>query len=306
MRFSVAVIGCVLGAVACRSRALSMGGWEGHENIPCDALEGGDRGAAGLPRVTEHDWSVASIDSFVSRTVAGTVAVDLLSGTPRLLPDCRLAGKYTEALGETGSGRFWATSRPLFGFEELPPECFEATHAIAAYVRRVGRFEALAVPLPCPFVDDASPARGCIGRGLTGRERLARARAIIRKLETEIDPFPSVSLELYALAPDASMVPARFGLSTTRPFDWRQRDCVLASHMGWVSSGYDWSEDASGRGSVVPRPRNLVPEIDIFRSGDSCLYRPIFTTCFPELFRPKQLRSVCWESVELEPSNPQH
>jgi hypothetical protein len=302
-RCSTAMMSCLLSVVACRSRPPSMGGWEGHGSVPCQSVDAGGCYAADLPRVTDRDWSPAVIESFVDRAAVGTVAIDLSAVPPGLLSDCRLPGMYTEARGEAGSGQFWATNRPLLGFEEMRSDCVNATHVVAAYSLQDDRFEALAIPLPCPSVREATPAVGCVGRGLTGRERLERARSIGLRWQPDGGQSPGASLEIYALAPDATMAPTLFGLLPSQLPTWPQRDCVLAAHMAWLREGYGLEKDAKGAVKIIRWERYVRPEVDIARSEESCLYRPIFLSCFPELFRPKQLSADCWVPATLDTSN---
>lgn len=270
--------------------------WEGSPGhcdlAPIDACP-----AAGLPRITERDWSRDEIAQFLQRSRQGTVAV-IADGTRTVLvPECALDGRYVEVMGERLDGRFWATNRVLFDQGEAPPGCARATHAVAAFAYRatppVG-FSAILVPLPCPTTD--APAPGCIARGLTLSERRVRAQAIYddRVMATRV-AVPSTLLELYAIAPDRPEWLASVMQLPALPRG--AGDCGLGGQIGWLSSHYQLSACTGGKyvleRSPAPRP---LPTLDPDRSQDSCDHRPAFLTCFPGLFDPApDTLGGCWE-----------
>jgi hypothetical protein len=177
--------------------------WEGRgegDSTSCELKAGTNCGIGSLTRVSEGDWAPGELAAFLARTPEGTAAVSRNGGQLRLVPDCHLRGKYGEVQGKSGAGRFWtASAGSIFVPQEIDPACLEATHVIAVFATRNGHFGAMLVPLPCPSVSDPSPAIGCIGRGLNGPERQARARALRKGLGHPRDP--GVLLDIYALSP---------------------------------------------------------------------------------------------------------
>ena len=155
----------------------------------CDFPSARVCGAGNLPRVNSRDWPEADVQRFAERATKGTVAVVADGKSVKLLPDCRLPGSYTEVRTKPGQGRLWATNRPLLLTTEVEgAACVEATHVVAAFVRaRSGppAFSGVLVPLPCPAVADDAPARGCVGRGLTGPLRQARAESLREEAERD-------------------------------------------------------------------------------------------------------------------------
>jgi hypothetical protein len=252
-------------------------------------------GAEGLPRVTERDWSPEAIQLFLRRASQSTVAVERATAT-RVLPDCRLDGAYVEVRGEAGSGRFWATNRPLFATHEIGPDCAGATHAVAAYVTHGQRFEGILVPLPCPPTSDTSPARVCIARDMTGPERQLRAQMLEHKWEPDIESSgaPGQALQIYALAPDDPV-----GLSALGEI---RKDCVMSAHASWVRAGYQVEHGSR----PVRRPVAATtmgptaglametPRIDREWAARTCLASPVFLTAFPELFVVDRQGGSCW------------
>jgi hypothetical protein len=152
----------------------------------------------------------------VAAAERGTVAVTLSDARAQTSPDCTLPGAYTEVNG-TGGGRFFATNRAILRTDEVDAKCRSATHLVAAYVTwrdaAVDRIAAILVPLPCPSASDPAPAPGCVGAGLTGPERAARAKPLTERLIANAAGKPMVleALTAFALAPDQEF-PLRFVL----------------------------------------------------------------------------------------------
>lgn len=207
---------------------------------------------------------------------AGTVVVVFWDGAVRVLDTCKLAGPYTEVAGEAGSGRFWASHRTLFRPGELSEGCAAATHSVAAFaVGTSGAFSAILIPLPCPSTADARPAEGCVGRGLTGPERLERALKL-RKRGSSTSPV-SEAFEAYALFSE----------------DRTGRDFLHG-----LASRQDADCSMSGQVSALGFQVEL-PTIDLQRSWDECEYQPAYLGCFPGLFDPAPGEPHgCWRPVK--------
>ena len=258
-------------------------------------------GAGQLPRITENDWSETDLSRFRARAERGTVAVAYARGKARLVPDCSLDGTYTEVLAQQpGEGRLWATNRVLL----LPREvtgtgCAGATHLVAAFAAGGAWFAAIVVPLPCPSVTDREPARTCVGSGLDGAARLARAPALAAKIPPREQWSASRAyvpevLDVYALAPDD---PVALHLLTDI-----LTECALKEQAGWISRQYLTRRTLDGTVQVVPNPSlyppdNAPPHLDENQSARSCLYQPAFRKCFPALFEPSAGTTGCWAPV---------
>jgi hypothetical protein len=249
--------------------------------------------------VTEHDWSPAEVAAFAERARQGTVAVDRRDSRVRVLTACRLDGTYLEIKGKTGSGRMWVTNRPLLRTDEVDGDCAEATHEVAAYARAGNRFEAILVPLPCPPVVDAEPARGCVGRGMTGPERIERSGTLQVSLAAGRESHSSTDraalsagriLEMWALAPDE--------YSAARCLGGLPDDCAFRAHGVWVGSVYYWDETGGRARTGKHSASRATPEIALAESADDCLFRPVFLDCFPRLFEADHDGGACWSPAE--------
>jgi hypothetical protein len=275
------------------------------EGARCRIEPGVNCGAGDLPRLTERDWPRATIEQFVQRTKRGTVAVERSEGGTSLSPDCKLDGKYTEVRGEPKSARFWATNRSLLLYDEVGPNCAGATHVVVAFALSsesdagAFRFSAVLIPLPCPSVSDPMPAKGCLGKGLSGPQRLERAQQIMKVVRPD-DAYRqklSALFEVYALIPDD-----RWGLGYLAKMRGQDvHDCTLEEQINWALRKYALVEDARG-GRVWQRRENgeAPAPISISLSQDSCLTRPPFLSCFPGLFTPSE-GGGCWAPAEPTP-----
>jgi len=277
----------------------NLGDWEAHPNacIPDETT----CGSAGLPRVTERGWTIKEIDAFVDRAKKGTVAVDHNGSKDRIMENCQLSGAYLEILGSKGSGRMWATNRPLFRTDEVDSDCAAATHVVAAFARKEGRFEAILVPLPCPSVADERPARGCLARGLSGPERMKRSQALVARLEASYEAASQSErqnkidaaqiLEPWVLAPDE--------YSTTRWLSGLPKDCAFSAHGSWVANVYSGWDDGSGylRTRIGPKPHP--PRFGVGAEALlKCIHRPVFLHCFAGLFEPARFGGACWSPAD--------
>jgi hypothetical protein len=270
---------------------------------------GSDCTGHGLRLLTEQEWSATEIASFAARAARGTTAVDRGPKGVSMVADCSLDGRYHEIGGKPGSGRLWVTNRPLFRVDEIGPSCARATHVVAAFARKGRRFQAILVPLPCPSVADKKPAPGCVGRGLTGAERLQKSKALQARIEPvkvvprnqkerkrmlltgELDilrkpdiPSDGWLLDMWALAPDE--YPAVRWLSEVK------KDCPLAAQGGWLASCY--SKDSAPGAPAKPSshsPPPLKMHLD-YGWRPECEGRPVLLTCFPALFQPA-VDSIC-------------
>ena len=249
--------------------------------LPCSAGE--------LPRLDRRTWSAEEIERFITRSLHGAAAVIYADGAARLVPGCKLDGGYQEVPAKPGSGRFWASDRLLYIPDEIGGDCAEATHVIGAFALRadggvVTEFGAILVPLPCPSVHAESPAKGCIGRGLTGSERLERARALMNRGGEAMFADASVSLEAYALAPDAIETLDYLG-QLDGAGKWRL-DCGLQGQAQGMWELYFVDMEGDRR---VLRLRSywqsMRPRVrwDCFL----CSSQPAFQACFPGLFAPR-------------------
>jgi hypothetical protein len=274
----------------------SKGDWESRANS-CRSETG--CGASGLPRVTEQDWSPAEVTAFVERAGKGTVAVDWRDGRVRLLATCRLDGAYLEIKGKTGSGRMWVTNRPLFRTDEVGGDCAEGNHEVAAYSRAGNHFEAILVPLPCPPVADAEPARGCLGRGMTGSQRIKKSEPLMVGLAAARESHSSPDraalsagriLDMWALAPDE--------YHAAQWLAGLPDDCGFRAHGVWVSSVYYWDATGGRARTGKHATSRAAPEFALAQSADDCLFRPPFLDCFPRLFEAAHDGGACWSPAE--------
>lgn len=285
---SMMALACLFGAVVtCKSslREAREGddhpvSWEGHQDFSCESNPVRSCVKQRLSRVTQKDWSSVVLEQVLARSAQGTVAVDQSGGTTHLLPSCHLPGSYTEVQGAPGRGRFWATDRPIILSGEVGPDCRAATHVVAAFATATpladggaSHFAAILIPLPCPASSEPAPAEGCVGRGLTGEERLARARQ-----KGHEDAGVSSHFEAYALAPDDADSLDR--LQEARPYV----DCFLTEQIGVINA----TLSHGGR------------DLDSWRKFDedgNCRERPPFLDCFPDLFEPAKSDGQCWKSA---------
>jgi hypothetical protein len=233
------------------------------------------------------------------------VALEWDGRGPRLIDGCRLDGGYTEVAGERGSGRLWASNRVMFRADEIPPGCSTATHVVATFVvpptaekaeRTPVEPSAILVPVPCPPTSDPKPARGCIGRGLTGAQRMDRAQSLIARFRQSGAPQPEVALalEIFALIPDDYL-----GVVFARRAN--TEDCALHDQAMWVGAQYVNVRDHKGEQRMKLSPegnRPPVPTLDEGGSTQSCLMRPVFLQCFPGLFDPAPAGGGCWWKAE--------
>ena len=284
----------------------------GHVGSACEQDGTQVCGAGDLPRVTGREWMEAEVRRFVERAATGTtaVAVDPRSHAVTLVSGCRLPGAYTEVRTQPGGGRLWATNRVLlFPGEVDRVACAEATHAVVAFARAtIGAvsFSGVLMPLPCPTITDDSPARGCVARGFAGADRLAGARAVVKKPRGKPIQALGVTevLEVYARAPDDELALGllqRMALNT---------ECTLLAHVRWLASQYRTTAVPGGEPvtSLLPpddpsRPVNK-PVLDVELGDRSCLHHPVFRKCFPGLAVPVDEPWRCWEPAVRRPASP--
>jgi hypothetical protein len=279
----------------------------GHVASACEQDSAQVCGAGDLPRVTSREWSELEVRRFVERAATGTtaVAVDARKHGVKLVSGCRLPGAYTEVRTQPGSGRLWATNRVLlFPGEVDRVACDEATHAVVAFARAAAAgatgavsFSGVLMPLPCPTITDGKPARGCVARGLAGADRLARAKAAMKKLKTTPIEALGVTdvLEVYALAPDDDLALGflyRMTLNT---------ECSLRDHARWLTAQYRTTGVPGGEQVTSLRPPDDPsrpvdkPMLDAELGDRSCLHHPVFRKCFPGLAVPVDEPRRCWE-----------
>jgi hypothetical protein len=292
-------LGCMRSAVQCEYGGVlrpdgTCTGWEGH-GPRSTLLEGCqlDCAATGLPRVTDRDWNNAEIERFVRRAGEGVVAVNRReNGRLNLLASCNLDGRYVEIRAKAGSGAMWASTRPLFRADEVGESCAEATHLVAAYARQGGRFDAILLPLPCPSVLATDSARGCVGRGMTGAQRLKRARALWGALDHEAfvnewsEGWVGRSHEARALVPD-------HGLSNVL----EAGDRTLSEHAWWVRSAYGYINESLPM--RLEHPEAPKPQLNL-QCRHGCIAFPVFMKCFPDIFEPELTDVGCWIAAHPE------
>jgi hypothetical protein len=273
----------------------------------CNLEPAADCGAGQLPRLTERSWPKGESKTLLARAAAGTVAVVWDGKQASLVEGCRLDGGYTEVAGEGGAGRFWASNRVFFRVDEISAACRPATHLVAAFATApdparaappggsadaaaAGAFGAILVALPCPSVTDADRAVGCIGRGLTGPERLARGRAMSAGFHTDEGLKEDVSrlIEIFALMPDDYRGLLFLQYANTK-------DCALRAQGEWLLGQYATVKDADGNRSTRPRGKEApaMPRLGL-GTWQSCINRPVFLSCFPGLFNPAPAGAECW------------
>jgi hypothetical protein len=257
--------------------------WEGHTDYSCEENPPRSCRVERASRITEKDWPPAVFEQVLARSGGGTMAVDRSDGTTKLVPSCHLPGSYTEVKGAPGRGRFWATDRPIIVADEVGADCRAATHVVAAFATTpppandsAFRVEAILIPLPCPATSESAPSEGCVGRGLTGEERLQRAREL-RKKNRHADAGLSSHVEAYALAPND-----RFSIDNleTSPYV----DCFLAEQIGLINA-------------TVSHGGRVLDGWNKFDEQDDCRVRPPFLNCFPDLFEPARTDRQCWISA---------
>ncbi|HET9929290.1 MAG TPA: hypothetical protein VFQ35_01325, partial [Polyangiaceae bacterium] len=170
--------------------------------------------------------------------------------------------------------------------------CRGATHLVASFVTwreaSVAKSRALLVPLPCPPTGEASPAAGCIGAGLTGAERRARARDSAKRLHADSEETvltPGDGLSIYALAPDDVLA-----VDSLRRL--RASDFALRAQVDWLKSQYVFEHKPGEELPALvlisreraPRPRvfdrSLANEYCVPDPGAT----PGFAYCYPEHF----------------------
>jgi hypothetical protein len=260
--------------------------------------------AGALPRLTDLNWTQAEVAAFLDRAKQGTAAVERGQRTTRLLADCGLPGGYEGYDGKI-DGRLWATNRPLLRSEEVGDICALATHLIAAFATHRAKFEAILLPLPCPASSDPMPAKGCVGRGLTGAERMGRARALQESLDPGRSTLVTPTARLRDTGESSRRPPPELPVTPRRKIDnawlldmwaltpdeypatrWLNRlagDCALAEQGKWLDSAYAW-------GGTREHPHTVVvakPKPPVLHKGtlslSSCVARPVFAQCFPSL-----------------------
>jgi hypothetical protein len=247
-----------------------------------------------LPRIDEGDWAPGELRSFLTSVPKGTAAVAHRDGKVRLVPGCRLRGRYLEVAGKAGRGRFWSASAgALFIPQEVDPPCVGATHVIAVFATREEQFGAILIPLPCPSVTDPQAAAGCIGQGLNGPERLSRASTLKEFLEQQDPrmraPDLGLLLQVYALAPD--------GIGFDYLFRATGGDCAFRVHATYAR---DRLEEWKALPSAPRRhlPDSSYPGLDERIASENCGYGPPFLTCFPGLFDPAPGSGPgCWTAA---------
>lgn len=255
--------------------------------------------ATGLPFLSESDWSVSERERLEQGLSRGSVAVEHDPGGTRVVEDCALDGTYTEVVGEAGSGRFWATNRVLFLMTEISGPCQTATHVVAAFAKRGTRSGAILVPLPCPSTAEERPAPGCVGRGLTGPERRARALALIES--TKADPTrgsapwpPGIALGSYALQPDHYEGYASLNLNFYT--------CSLRPQVWFVLNNYERPDSPRFNPPMLIASARDLEAIPAYQMrGTGCDDRPPFLECFPELFDPAPAEG-CWKEAAVPPT----
>lgn len=285
---AVAIVGCSRGATGGSSVQREQPG----PRPGCDLAPTADCGAGQLPRLADKSWTAEEQQRFFARASEGPVAIERDGDRARLLERCKLPGGYTEVAGDAGSGRFWATNRVLLRADEISAECRSATHVVAAFARTAAAFGAVLVPLPCPPTSEAAPARGCLGQGLTGPERRARALALLAEIPKSDAASPDVgrSLSIYALMPDDHR-----GISAIARMNGG--DCSLSEQGAWLAKQYRLSRDKDHEITVTPKTDSDpddVPRIDPLASQVSCRARPVFLRCFPGLFNAAPSAVGCW------------
>lgn len=284
----------------------------GHVASACEQESARVCGAGDLPRVTSREWTEVEVRRFVERAATGTtaVAVDARKHAVKLVSGCRLPGAYTEVRTQPSGGRLWATNRVLlFPGEVDRVACAEATHAVIAFARAATgavSFSGVLMPLPCPTITDDSPARGCVARGLAGADRLARAKAVMKKLKaTPIEALGVTEvLEVYALAPDDGLA---LGLLQRMTLN---TECTLLDHARWLTAHYRTTGVPGGEQitSLLPpddpsRPVDT-PRLDAELGDRSCLHHPVFRKCFAGLAVPVDEPRRCWEPAVARPAPP--
>jgi hypothetical protein len=228
----------------------------------------------------------------------GSVAVEHDPGGTRVVEGCALDGTYTEVVGEAGSGRFWATNRVLFLMTEISEPCETATHVVAAFAEKGARSGAILVPLPCPSTADERPAPGCVGRGLTGPER--RARALALSESAKADPTlvsapwpPGIALESYALQPDHYEGYASLNLNFYT--------CSLRPQVWFVRNNYKRPDTPRFDPPMLIASAGDLEAVPEYQAGGTgCDDRPPFLECFPELFDPEAAEG-CWKEAAAPP-----
>jgi hypothetical protein len=267
-------------------------------------------GASDLPRVTNREWREADVQRFVERAAKGTVAVAIDGKAVKLVPECHLPGSYTELRTRAGQGRLWATNRPLLLTSEVEgAACVEATHAVAAFARASSgspAFSGVLVPLPCPPVADDAPARGCVGRGLTGPLRQARAESLRERVNATAAEKVGLKefLEAYVLAPDDALALGFLSLARVNS------ECALYSHAHWVSSQYARSRTVAGKLVATLRPADADertidrPTLDFALGDRSCIFHPVFRKCFAGIAEPVDQPRRCWEPAPPTAAQP--
>jgi hypothetical protein len=257
----------------------------------CELKPGDKCGSGTLPRLSERSWSPAELGAFFARAAYGTTAVAMFDGKTRLVPDCKLPGKYLEVAGKPGRGRLWtATAGGVFFPEELPAPCMEATHVVLDYVSRDSRFAAILVPLPCPVSFDPTPAKGCIARGATGRERRARARTLAERfpLHEHAANDSGRLMEVFALASDD----VGYGY-----LNHIEDDCSFRQQRSKATERHVEFGLQSRSVSVDDHPF-YYPQFSETRLH--CSASPPFLDCFPGLFEPAPGYSPgCWTAAKV-------
>jgi hypothetical protein len=250
--------------------------------LGCELKPQADCGIGTLARIDEKDWAPGELRSFFARVRKGAAAVDHVPGQTRVVPECRLAAAYGEVEGRPGKGRLWTVLDPqILLSTPLEPACGKATHVVAVFATNGPRFSAVLVPLACGSVSEPEPAAGCIGRGMTGPQRLARAMTMVNDiprddLETRRVDLGTL-LDIYALAPDD------IGVANLNLFR-RQLRCPLAANAARAKERLERSRAGEPDASAGVS-QEFVDRFDS-RHLLVCRFTLPFLTCFPGLFEP--------------------
>jgi hypothetical protein len=248
--------------------------------------------AGSLPRVDDKSIGQDGTRTLLEMSQHGTVAVVWDGRQATIVGDCKLGQPYLDIPGKTPAIHFRPTNQALFRTDEISPECRRATHVVAAFLSeqvpasgtpRATHVAGVLVPLPCPPVADKAPAPGCIGKGLTGRQRQARAEA--RREELRLVPVQSVDvarpLEIYALTPDDY-----WALQNVASL----RDPGLADQGRWLLSQYDLKESydspAVSAALKPPQRRRPPPDVHWDESDRELMRNPAFFSCFSDRIHP--------------------
>jgi hypothetical protein len=258
------------------------------EEDPCCRCEAGS-----LPRVDDKSLGEGGAAKLLALAEHGIVAVIWDGRRAEILPECKLGKPYLDIPGRTAAIHFRPANQALFVTDQITPACRRATHVVATFVseqtgasdtKTATHVAGVMVPLPCPPVADKAPAPGCIGKGLTGAARRARAEA--RRAALPLDQAPSSDvarpLEIYALTPDDYS-----GLQYLGTL----RDLGLTDQSGWIRSQFDLKmgyELPTITATLKPAARRTEPLPDVHWDERSLklLRTPAFFWCFRDRIHP--------------------